>query len=81
MLVQVGLLDPNLVPENFKEQGMKRMPVYGKETAEKVLDPECRESNDLIESWKDRPRGDPGVQLPHRPKPAANGTNGANGAH
>lgn len=70
VLVQVGLLDPKLVPEPFKKQGLHRLPVYGSETAGKVLDEESQPSNALIASW-----GGKGKQtsLPNRPKPAANG--------
>lgn len=70
VLVQVGLLDPTLVPQSMKSKGMKRLPVYGAEIASKVLDEESEPSNELIPAWKDRPKGDPGVQ-PSRPKPAA----------
>ena len=70
VLVQVGLLDPNLVPQSMKSKGLKRLPVYGAETASKVLDEESHPSNELIPSWKDRPKGDPGV-VPSRPKDAA----------
>ena len=73
VLVQIGLLDPKLVPGPMKQKGMKQLPVNGSETAAKVLDKESHLSNDLIPSWKDRPKGDPGV-LPSRPKQAANGT-------
>lgn len=74
VLVQVGLLDPKLVPDSFKQRGLKRIPAYGSETAAKVLDPDCQPSNELIESWKSRPKGDPGVKTPTRPKAA--GSNG-----
>ncbi|KAK0283647.1 hypothetical protein LTR35_006106 [Friedmanniomyces endolithicus] len=83
VLVQVGLLDPKLVPEGFKKQGLKRLPVYGRETAEKVLDESCQPSNELISGWQKQAKGDPGAALPARPKQAAvpNGTktNGAKG--
>lgn len=87
VLVQVGLLDPNLVPEGFAKQGVKRLPVYGAETASKALDVESQPSNNLIAEWKQKqqkPRqrrrqgggsgGD--AALPQRPKQAAavNGT-------
>ncbi|KAF2173815.1 hypothetical protein M409DRAFT_62064 [Zasmidium cellare ATCC 36951] len=72
VLVQVGLLDPKLVPESFKKQGLKRLPVYGSETASKILDEEIQPSNALIASWNDKASGK-GKQLPNRPKPAANG--------
>ncbi|EMC95770.1 hypothetical protein BAUCODRAFT_71739 [Baudoinia panamericana UAMH 10762] len=83
VLVQIGLLDPKLVPENMKKQGLQRLPVYGSETAAKVLDEDCQPSNELISSWKERPKGDPGASMPARPKPAAaNGNShaGSNGA-
>lgn len=75
VLVQVGLLDPQLVPEHFRRQGLERLPVYGSETAAKVLDESCLPSNELISGWKQRPKGDPGAALPSRPKPTA--VNGA----
>ncbi|KAK3724406.1 hypothetical protein LTR37_001030 [Vermiconidia calcicola] len=71
VLVQVGLLDPKLVPDSMKKRGLKRLPVLGAETAAKVLDEESHPSNELIPSWRDRPRGDPGA-LPSRPKQSAN---------
>ncbi|KAK3656187.1 hypothetical protein LTR22_009894 [Elasticomyces elasticus] len=82
VLVQIGLLDPKLVPDSFAKQGLKRLPVYGKETAEKVVDEESRPSNELIAAWKNRPKGDPGASLPTRPKQAA-AANGSktNGSH
>lgn len=70
VLVQIGLLDPKLVPDAMKSEGLKRLPVYGSETAAKVLDESSHPSNELISSWKNRPKGDPGA-LPNRPKPAA----------
>ena len=51
VLVQVGLLDPQLVPESMKKQGVKRLPVVGAEGAEKVVDEESVESNELIPEW------------------------------
>ncbi|TKA48784.1 hypothetical protein B0A55_13435 [Friedmanniomyces simplex] len=82
VLVQVGLLDPKLVPEGFRKQGLKRLPVYGAETAEKVLDESCQPSNELISGWKRRPKGDPGAALPTRPKQAATPNGGkSNGGH
>lgn len=71
VLVQVGLLDPKLVPQSMKKQGLQRLPVYGSEAASKVLDRDSQPNNDLIRSWKQRPRGDPGVS--NKPKPATNG--------
>ncbi|KAL9087221.1 MAG: hypothetical protein Q9165_006715 [Trypethelium subeluteriae] len=51
VLVQVGLLNPELVPEAMKKQGVERLPVVGAEGAEKVVDEESVESNDLIPDW------------------------------
>jgi hypothetical protein len=72
VLVQIGLLDPKLVPEPMKKKGLQRLPVCGSASAAKVLDEESHPSNELIPSWKDRPKGDPGV-LPSRLKQTANG--------
>jgi hypothetical protein len=83
VLVQIGLLDPKLVPDSFKEQGLKRLPVYGAETAAKVLDESSEPSNELISSWSDKAKGDPGAKLPERPKQTAANGNGvhANGSN
>ena len=51
VLVQIGLLDPKLVPGDMKKQGLERLPVIGKEAAEKVLDEGSHPSNELISSW------------------------------
>jgi predicted ester cyclase len=57
VLVQVGLLDPKLIPGTFKtaeegrEKEVKRLPVCGKEAAQKVLDEHSAKSNDLIPDW------------------------------
>ncbi|KAF2230871.1 dienelactone hydrolase-like protein [Viridothelium virens] len=51
VLVQVGLLNPELVPEAMKKQGVERLPVVGVEGAEKVVDEESVESNELIPEW------------------------------
>lgn len=72
VLVQIGLLDPKLVPNSMKGKGLKQLPVYGAEAASKVLDEESYPSNELIPGWNDRPKGDPGV-MPSRPK-QTNGT-------
>lgn len=73
VLVQVGLLDPKLVPQDMKEKGLERLPVVGAEAANRILDERSEPSNALLASWKDRPKGDPGVKMPSRPKPAATG--------
>jgi hypothetical protein len=48
VLVQVGLLDPKLVPGEMKRKGLQRLPVIGREAAEKVYDEESHPSNALI---------------------------------
>jgi hypothetical protein len=72
VLVQIGLLDPMLVPQGIREQGLERLPVVGAEAARKVLDVRAEPSNGLLSSWKKRSRGDAGAQMPVRPKQAAN---------
>lgn len=72
VLVQLGLLDPKLVPQSMKDKGMERLPVVGVESARKVLNESSEPSNELLSSWADRPKGDPGAQMPVRPKQAAN---------
>lgn len=68
VLVQVGMLDPMLVPEKFKKQGLKRLPVYGAESAAKVLDEDSQPSNELIADWNGQKKSN---KLPVRPKQAA----------
>jgi len=50
VLVQLGLLDPKLIPDAFKDK-VKRLPVAGVESARKVLDEASEPSNELIEDW------------------------------
>ena len=59
VLVQIGLLDPQLVPQGEKGRGTiaKRLPVVGREGARKVLDEREGESNELIEGWKEEGTG------------------------
>lgn len=77
VLVQVGLLDPMLVPEKFKKQGLKRLPVHGAESAAKVLDEDCQPSNGLIADWDAQKRVG---GLPSRPKQAASGAGYVSGS-
>ncbi|KAF1814872.1 dienelactone hydrolase [Eremomyces bilateralis CBS 781.70] len=51
VLVQVGLLDPKMVPQKFKDRGLERLPVSGKEAALKVVDEDSIPSNLLILDW------------------------------
>jgi hypothetical protein len=48
VLVQIGLLDPKLVPDDMKRRGLQRLPIVGREAAEKVLDEASHPSNTLI---------------------------------
>lgn len=77
VLMQVGLLDPMLVPDKFKKQGLKRLPISGAESAAKVLDEESQPSNSLIPDWgkQKATNGQKAANgLPARPKKAAGGT-------
>jgi len=51
-LVQIGLLDPTLVPSDMKRKGLQRLPIVGREAAEKVLDGESQPSNALLSAWR-----------------------------
>jgi hypothetical protein len=58
VLVQLGLLDPEHIPEGFKamdqegeEWKVERLPVVGAESAQKVLDDRSERSNQLISDW------------------------------
>lgn len=57
VLVQIGLLDPNLIPDTFKtkeegkEKEVKRLPVCGKEAARKGVNEKDGKSNTLIPNW------------------------------
>lgn len=48
VLVQIGLLDPELVPNG---NGRKRLPVVDAKGARKVLDEKSVQSNELLEGW------------------------------
>jgi carboxymethylenebutenolidase len=49
VLVQVGLLDPRMVPKSFKGKGLKRMPVVGAEAAKQLLEPKQERYNKLLQ--------------------------------
>lgn len=75
VLVQLGLLDPKLVPQAMRDQGMERLPVVGAESARKVLDESSEPSNELLSSWRDgKSQGDAGAEMPLRPKQAVTGS-------
>ncbi|KAK1447937.1 dienelactone hydrolase [Colletotrichum melonis] len=62
VLVQVGLLDPNLVPEAGRKIGVERLPVVGREAARRVLrgwdDNEGEADNELVPGWHEEAVGD-----------------------
>lgn len=49
VLSQVGLLDPKLVPKNFRNKGLKRLPVSGAEAAKQLLQPQQQRYNKLLQ--------------------------------
>jgi len=51
VLFQVGLLEPEEVPEAVKKNGLEMLPVSGSEAARKVMDIESEEANDMIDDW------------------------------
>ncbi|CAD0082333.1 unnamed protein product [Aureobasidium vineae] len=51
VLMQVGLLDPNLVPDKFKEKGVNKLPVIGAESARAAVREGSRRINELIDDW------------------------------
>jgi hypothetical protein len=51
VLFQVGLLDPEEVPEKFKEEGLEMLPVAGSEAARKIMEVESEDTNDMIDEW------------------------------
>ncbi|KAI4731709.1 dienelactone hydrolase [Aureobasidium sp. EXF-10728] len=51
VLMQVGLLDPNLVPDKFKEKGVEKLPVIGAESARAAVREGSRRINELIADW------------------------------
>jgi hypothetical protein len=51
VLFQIGLLDPDDVPEKFKKDGLEMLPVSGSESARKIWDDEAEVANDMIDDW------------------------------
>jgi carboxymethylenebutenolidase len=49
VLVQVGLLDPKMVPKQFKNTGLKRLPVVGVEAAKQLVEPRQERYNKLLQ--------------------------------
>ncbi|KAH7128863.1 hypothetical protein EDB81DRAFT_950677 [Dactylonectria macrodidyma] len=63
VLVQVGLLDPKLVPEAARKIGVKRLPVVGRKAARRVLKgwdvaEDGEADNALIPEWDDTDDGE-----------------------
>jgi hypothetical protein len=51
VLVQIGVLDPMLVPGKWKKQGVHELPIFGEEPAKLVADERSRGFNELIDDW------------------------------
>ncbi|KAF2650982.1 NTF2-like protein [Lophiostoma macrostomum CBS 122681] len=66
VLVQIGLLDPKVVPKKLKDQGLKRLPMSGVEAAKQLLEPQQQRYNSLLRD--------------HGLMDGLNGTSGVNGA-
>ncbi|KAH9864519.1 hypothetical protein J1614_010454 [Plenodomus biglobosus] len=49
VLMQVGLLDPKLVPKHLKSKGLKRLPVTGAEAAKQLVEPKQQRYNKLLQ--------------------------------
>lgn len=49
VLVQVGLLDPKVVPKRFKDSGLKRLPVVGAEATKQLVQPQQQRYNKLLQ--------------------------------
>jgi hypothetical protein len=59
VLVQVGLLDPKLVPEEMEDKGVSRLPVVGREAARRILNDGSggKARNELIPGWHEEKSG------------------------
>jgi hypothetical protein len=52
VLFQVGLLDPDEIPEKYKDKKEEMLlPVAGSEAASKIMDVELEDTNDMIDDW------------------------------
>ncbi|KAF1987666.1 dienelactone hydrolase-like protein [Aulographum hederae CBS 113979] len=51
VLVQLGMIDPKVVPKEFEKMGVERLPVAGAESARKALDETAEPSNELLSDW------------------------------
>lgn len=48
VLMQIGLLDPTVIPEKLKNEGLKRLPVTGAEAAKQLAQPNQERYNKLL---------------------------------
>jgi carboxymethylenebutenolidase len=48
VLMQVGLLDPKMVPKAFKNKGLRRLPVTGVDAARQLVEPRQERYNKLL---------------------------------
>ena len=82
VLVQVGLLDPKVVPEKAKSRGVTRLPVVGKDAARRILgkdlndEEEGEADNDLIKGWANAANNDADGNSGHVEKEADDNANG-----
>lgn len=51
VLAQIGLLDPKVIPEAMKKQGMKSLPIVGAEGARAMKRGSSGQMNALIKEW------------------------------
>ncbi|KAF2271870.1 uncharacterized protein EI97DRAFT_496990 [Westerdykella ornata] len=51
VLFQVGLLDPEEIPDSVKKEGLHMLPVAGSEAARKIMEVESEDTNDMIDDW------------------------------
>lgn len=49
VLVQIGLLNPHVIPRNMRNKGLKCLPVIGAEAAKQLLDPRQERYNKLLQ--------------------------------
>lgn len=68
VLAQVGLLDPNLVPEGMKKKGVKTLPVVGVEGARAIRRGSSQQMNGLIVDWKKQSQQQQRQQSQHQQK-------------
>ncbi|KAL5120899.1 hypothetical protein ACEQ8H_001086 [Pleosporales sp. CAS-2024a] len=49
VLMQIGLLNPNLVPKQFRNKGLNKLPVVGAEAAKQLIEPRQERYNKLLQ--------------------------------